>query len=78
MRASNVSRMSLSDGRIVLFSYRLPVAVFVPGRGVVANETRYSATTSRHINQFADGATISRVTEPEFNVAIWPVSFERS
>jgi len=78
MRASNVSRMSLSDGRVVLFSYRLPVAVFVPGRGVVANETRYSVTTSRHITQFADGATISRVTEPEFKAAIQPVSLERS
>lgn len=78
MRASNVSRMSLSDGRVVLFSYRLPVAVFVPGRGVVANETRYSVTTSRHINQFADGATVTRVTEPEFKAAIQPVSLERS
>lgn len=78
MRASNVSRMSLSDGRIVLFSYQLPVAVFVPGRGVVANETCYSVTTSRHINQFANGATISRVTEPEFKAAIQPVSLERA
>ncbi len=42
-----------SDGSSVLYSYRTPVAAFVPGLGYMRTEEYFSVTTSRHANEFA-------------------------
>lgn len=52
-RLSNTFHVNLIDGRIVLYSYDVPVAAFIPNRGYVGTSKRYSVTTSRHVNQFA-------------------------
>ena len=52
------------DGKILLVSYKTIVAVFIPGKGWIAEDCFYSMTTSRHVNKFAPGAT--RVSREEF------------
>ena len=48
---SNQTELVKANGTTVFFSYNTPVAVFVPGYGVLVSSTKYSTTTSRHINQ---------------------------
>ena len=57
---SNTSTVSLDSGTVVCLSYGVIVAAFVPGRGYLRTDARYSVTTSRHMNQFAgrDATTI--------------------
>lgn len=47
---SNQVEVELSSGITVLYSYRTPVAVFVPGKGALCTSQKWSCTTSRHIN----------------------------
>ncbi len=47
---SNQIDVELQNGTTVLYSYATPVAAFVPGRGGLCSSTKYSATTSRHVN----------------------------
>ena len=47
---SNQTEIERADGVIILYSYKTPVAAFVPGKGGLCTSTKYSATTSRHIN----------------------------
>lgn len=49
---SNQTELRLANGTRILFSYRTPVAAYVPGRGYIKSGTRYSVTTSRHVNQW--------------------------
>ena len=48
--ASNQTEVERAGGVVVLYSYKTPVAVFVPGRGGLCTKTRYSTTTSGHVN----------------------------
>ena len=50
--APNQTEVELSDGTCVLFSYKTPVAALVPGKGWIRSSTKYSPTTSRHINSW--------------------------
>ena len=52
---NNMTELSLSNGTDVLFSYETPVAAFIEGEGYVRTETKYSVTTSRHINKWLNG-----------------------
>lgn len=63
--ASNVSELELRDGTRVLFSYRTPVAAYVIGRGYIRTAQHYSTTTSKHINQWLDGAKAETVPQAE-------------
>ena len=47
---SNQTEVERDDGVIVLYSYRTPVAAFVPGNGGLCSSRKYSTTTSRHVN----------------------------
>lgn len=49
---SNQTLVSFSNGTDVFVSYSTPVAAFVPGTGYIKTSTKYSVTTSRHINQW--------------------------
>ena len=60
--ASNMTEVETSEARI-LFSYRTPVAAYVFGRGYVRTETKWSVTTSRHINKWLDGVTAEKVAQ---------------
>lgn len=50
---TNLTELEI-NGLTVLFSYRTPVAAIVDGVRY-RTETRWSNTTSRHINQWLDG-----------------------
>ena len=52
-QSANVDIIRLSDGREVVQSYGVTVAAFLPGRGWVRTDQRYSVTTTRHMNQHA-------------------------
>ena len=80
-KPTNNITTALTDGRVVLFSYRIPVAIYLPFRKlIVAREQRFSVTTSRHINQFAaaHNALIERVSDSEFAIYIQPIKLERN
>ena len=40
---------------VILFSYKTPVAAFISGQGYFRTETKWSKTTSKHINQWLNG-----------------------
>ena len=61
--AKNQTEIEYDNGVTVFYSYQTPVAVFVPGKGGLCTKTKYSATTSRHIN-----ATIKRWGCSQINV----------
>ena len=60
--ATNMTEIETSEARI-LFSYRTPVAAYVFGRGYVRTETKWSVTTSRHINKWLDGVSAEKVAQ---------------
>lgn len=47
----------------ILFSYETPVAAYVSGRGYVRTAEKFSKTTSKHINQWLDGANAEVVPQ---------------
>ena len=58
--ASNMTQLDLSDGTQVLFSYKTPVACYDNGR-YYRTATKWSVTTSRHINKWLDGVNATTV-----------------
>ena len=58
---SNQTVISYKDGLSVLFSYKTPVAAFVPGRGYVKSSSHYSKTTSRHVNSWIGSKELGEV-----------------
>jgi len=53
-----------TDEYLVLVSYETPVAYELKETGACyRTSTKYSATTSRHINQFLDGRTATEVSQ---------------
>ena len=50
--AANQTEVSYNDGTQVFFSYRTPVAAYLPEKGYVRTSTYWSKTTSRHINKW--------------------------
>lgn len=48
---SNQTEVEKQDGTTILYSYKTPVAAFVPGKGALCTSKRYSVTTSKHVNQ---------------------------
>ena len=53
--APNQTELEL-DNMLILFSYKTPVAAWVSGRGWLRTDTKYSKTTTKHINQWLDAA----------------------
>ncbi len=81
-RTANTFTVTLTDGRVILYSYDVPVAVFIPGRGAVKTSAHYSTTTSRHANTFCrensrrDVAPVE-VPAVEFAALIDPIEVPR-
>ncbi len=59
--AANQTQISLNNGTEVFFSYKTPVAAYLPEKGYVRTEKFWSVTTSRHINKWLKG--VNEVTE---------------
>jgi hypothetical protein len=66
---SNQTEIERVDGTTILYSYKTPVAAFVPGKGALCTSQKYSTTTSRHINAAVErwGATRTNVDQSEIN-----------
>ena len=54
---SNQTQIEIGKGVLVLFSYETPVAAYVPGQGYLCTATKWSRTTSKHINKWLNGIT---------------------
>ena len=67
--AANQTSVSFNDGTEVFFSYKTPVAAYLPEKGYVKTEKFYSVTTSRHINKYLPTKDVPTVSE-EFLVAL--------
>lgn len=52
--ASNMTQVDLNNGYQVLFSYQTPVAC-LSDNGYYRTATKWSTTTTRHINKWLDG-----------------------
>lgn len=53
------------DGIKVLYSYETPVAGF-DSAGAFRTDTKYSVTTSRHINKYLGGKDVGRMVTQQF------------
>ena len=59
--AANQTQISLNNGTEGFFSYKTPVAAYLPEKGYVRTEKFWSVTTSRHINKWLKD--VNNVTE---------------
>lgn len=64
---SNQTEVIKGDGTVIFFSYETPVAAFVPGKGLLRVDTKYSVTTTKHINQWLDGRTAAACPQSFLN-----------
>ena len=55
--AANQTEVSFTNGTQVFFSYKTPVAAYLPEKGYVKTEKFWSVTTSRHINKWLGSIT---------------------
>jgi hypothetical protein len=55
--AANMTELTLTDGTQVLFSYQTPVASWRDGQ-FFKTEHKWSKTTTRHVNKWADCAVV--------------------
>ena len=49
----------------VLFSYETPVAAWLPNRGYIRTNQKFSVTTTKHINQWLQGAEAYEVPQSQ-------------
>ena len=61
--ATNQTVIELANGTEIFFSYKTPVAAFVPGTGYIRTTEKFSRTTSKHINQWLRGYAASDVDQ---------------
>ena len=61
--AANQTQLNLNDGTQVFFSYKTPVAAYCPLRGYIRTATKWSTTTTRHINKWLEGVNAETVDQ---------------
>lgn len=66
----NQTVLTLNNGNQILFSYSTPVAAYCPEKGFMHTDIKYSATTSRHVNQWIGGAKATEVTQAEIDALV--------
>ena len=59
--AANQNEVELNNGTQIFFSYKTPVAAYLPEKGYVRTDKFWSVTTSRHINKWLQG--VNNVSE---------------
>jgi hypothetical protein len=59
-QGSNKTELQLNDGTIIFFSYQTPVAAYIPEKGYVHTNKKYSVTTSGHITRWLDSKGLVR------------------
>ena len=62
--AANQTELTLSNGTQVFFSYKTPVAAYLSDKAkYVRTATKWSVTTSRHINKWLEGVNADTVDQ---------------
>ena len=61
--AANQNEVEFSNGTQVFFSYRTPVAAKLPNYDYIRTATKWSTTTTRHINKWLEGVTAATVDQ---------------
>ena len=61
--AANQTQLNLNDGTEVFFSYKTPVAARLSTYRYIRTATKWSQTTTRHINQWLEGVTAEVVDQ---------------
>ena len=59
----NQTEVSLNNGTKVFFSYDTPVAAQLPDYEYVRTATKWSVTTSKHINKWLEGVNATEVSQ---------------
>ena len=66
--AANQTEVSYNNGTQVFFSYRTPVAAYLPSQGYIRTAKKWSVTTSRHIIKWLGGVNnVTEVTQEQLN-----------
>ena len=61
--AANQTEIVLNNGTTIFFSYDTPVAAQLPDYEYVRTSTKWSVTTSKHINKWLEGVTATEVSQ---------------
>ena len=67
---SNQTLLVMPQGEEFLFSYETCVAGFTPGEGYFKTSTKFSRTTSKHINQYLEGVNATIVEQIDIERAL--------
>ena len=67
---SNQSMVLMPDGQEFFFSYETCVAGYTPGEGYFKTSTKFSRTTSKHINQYLVGVNATIVEQSDIEAAL--------
>lgn len=74
-RDGNATTVTISTELEILYSYNIPVAGWVYGKGYFKSNQFYSVTTSRHINHYTRGAAV-RVGQDWIYDLLGTITFE--
>ena len=61
--AANQTEIVLNNGTTIFFSYDTPVAAQLPDYEYVRTATKWSVTTSKHINKWLNGVNAAEVSQ---------------
>ena len=64
---ANQTELSFNNGTSLFFSYETPVAAQLPNFEYIKTATKWSKTTTRHINKWLDGVTAKEVKQDVLN-----------
>ena len=70
---SNQTLLITSEGEEFFFSYQTCVAGYTPGEGYFKTSTKFSRTTSKHINQYLEGVNATIVEQSDIETALTTV-----
>lgn len=52
---ANMAVIMFKDGTRIMFSYDVPIAAYVPGRGYIRSSRYFSRSSNQHVLQFLNG-----------------------
>ena len=67
---SNQTLLVMPQGEEYFFSYSTCVAGYTPGEGYFKTSTKFSRTTSKHINQYLEGVNATIVEQCDIEQAL--------
>ena len=65
--AANQTQLNLNNGTEIFFSYETPVAAKLPDYEYIRTATKWSVTTSRHINKWLEGVNATEGDQEVLN-----------